>query len=90
MAELVVAGALFRVTQDLVGACGELEFFFGRFVVGVFVGMKLHGKLAISFFDRVAVGVLGDTENFVKILFLHGLGQYGAGARSGQGARFQS
>ena len=53
MAHLVIGRPFLVVTQDFVGFADFLEFIFGRFVVGIFVRMKLHGLLAISLLDFI-------------------------------------
>ena len=53
VAHLVIGCPLLVVTQDFVGFAYFLEFILGRFVVGIFVRMKLHGLLAISLLDFI-------------------------------------
>src|SRR5208282_6835906 len=48
VAETVIEGPLLRIGQDCVGFRDFLEAFFGVGVIGVAIGMVLHGELAIS------------------------------------------
>ena len=53
MPHLVIGRPFLVVTQDFVGFADFLEVIFGRFVVGIFVRMKLHGLLAISLLNFI-------------------------------------
>ena len=74
VAELVVAPALLVVGQDLVrlGALLERAPRPRPSVAVVAVGVILHRQLAIGALDLVAVGGLGDAEDFVIISFRGG------------------
>src|SRR5260221_11581713 len=41
------------ITQYFVSLSGFLEFFFGRFISRIAVGMKLHGHFTIGFFNFI-------------------------------------
>ena len=53
MPHLVIGRPLLVITQDFVGFADFLEFILGRFVVGIFVRMKLHGLLTISLLNFI-------------------------------------
>src|SRR5207245_88738 len=67
MAEAVVSGALLAVLQDVIGFADFLETGPAAVIVGVAVGMKLLGKLAIGALDLLDRGVLLATQHFVEI-----------------------
>src|SRR3990172_449045 len=64
-------GALLFITEDLVGLVELLEFVFGALVVGVAVGMVLHGQLAISLFDLIAAGSAFNPQNLIVVFIFH-------------------
>src|SRR5690606_36886737 len=69
MAKAVIGGALLIVFQDVISFANFFELLFGFFVIGVFVGVVLHGKLAVSFFQLVRAGFFLDAQNLIKIFF---------------------
>ena len=69
MAELVITGALLSVNQDAVGFAGLFEFGVRIRIVGIAVGMELHGELAIGALDVLIAGASGHAQNFVIIAF---------------------
>ena len=71
MAVLVIGGPLLAIREDFVGFLGFLEFFLGRRIVRVAVGVMLHGHLAVGLLDLVVGSVAVDAENLVKIAFRH-------------------
>src|SRR5207253_5400264 len=77
MAEAVVSGALLAVLQDVIGFADFLETGPAAVIVGVAVGMKLLGKLAIGALDLLDRGVLLATQHFVEIALAHGVLQIG-------------
>ncbi len=80
VAVAVVGGAFFFIAEDIVGLADFLEFVFGGFVAGVFVGVEFYREFAVGFFDFVGAGGFFDAEHFVVVPFGHG-GE-GVGGRS--------
>ena len=66
-AELVVARALFRVAQHLVGFVQLLEALLRLLVVGVQVGVAFLGQLAVRLFNVFGRGVLGNAHDLVVV-----------------------
>ena len=81
VAELVVGGFFLRVGQNIVGFLDFFEFFFGRRVAGIAVGMVFHRQLAVGFFDFVGAGGAGNAERFVIVLLAHGVFKIGLNNR---------
>ena len=71
MAVAVVGGALFGVGEDLVGLGALLELSLGGGVVGITVGMVLHGELAVGSLELGVGGGAGDFEELVIVDFGH-------------------
>ena len=71
MAELVVSGALLRLTQGLVGLAQFLETFLRGLVTGVFVRMIFDREFAVSLFYVLVAGVLVNAKDFVVVAFGH-------------------
>ena len=71
VADLVVHGAFFFVRQGVVGFLHVFEFFFGRFVAGVAVGVVFHRQFAVGFFDFVVARAAGYAEGLVVVLVAH-------------------
>src|SRR4029453_12610546 len=69
----VVALALFRVAENLVGFRDLLEARGGFLALG-YVGMVLARQPPISGLDRLVVGRLGHAEDRVIVLVIHVLG----------------
>ena len=67
VAEAVVSGALLRIAQDAIGLAAFLELLFGVGIVGIPIGMKALGELAVSGLQFRIGGLLADTEYFVII-----------------------
>jgi hypothetical protein len=53
MTELILGLAFFFITEDFVSFGNFFEFFFGFFIAGIFVRMKFHRELTVSFFQLV-------------------------------------
>ena len=68
-AELVVALALFRVGQDLVGLVDLLEFFLGGLVAGVVVRVVFQRQLTVGLLDLLVRGCLGYPQDLVIVTF---------------------
>ena len=68
MAVGIVDLTLLRIAQDAVGfgAFAEADFGF-LFVVGIAIGMPLHGRFAVRGLDLLKGSGFGDAENFVKV-----------------------
>ncbi len=60
MAELVVTAALLLIGEDLIGLVDLLELGLGGLVSGVEVGVVLLGQAAVSLFQLVIGGSLGN------------------------------
>lgn len=60
MAETVIRFALVLVRKHFICFLDFLELFFSRFAVGIAIGMKLHRKLAISFFNFIIRGIFSN------------------------------
>src|SRR5690606_17746605 len=73
VAVAVVGGALVLVHEDFVGLADLLEFFLGLLVVGILVGVILHGETAVGLLDLARLGVPRHFEDFVVAALLHGL-----------------
>jgi hypothetical protein len=73
MAEAVVCCAPVAVLQDVIGLVDFLEFVLAFLVVGIAVGMKFLGELAIRAFDLFDRSGLLTTEDFVIAAFRHRL-----------------
>jgi hypothetical protein len=71
MAEPVIGRTLLRILEELVGLVDFLELAFGLGVVGVLVGMVLHGKLAESALELLLISATRYTKCFVKISLGH-------------------
>jgi hypothetical protein len=71
VAVAVVGGALVGIGEDAVGLAAGLELLLGLGVVGITVGMVLHGKLAIRGFDLAVGSGAFDAQQFV-VVGLHG------------------
>ena len=69
VAELIVAGPLLAVGEDLVGLGCFLELLDGLGVAGIAVGVKLDRQLAISRGDFPVGSVALQTQDFVVIAF---------------------
>ena len=69
VSEAVIAGALLLVRQNGVGLAALLEFFLRVRVVGIAVGMVLHGQLAVSALDLGVGGRTADAQHFVVVAF---------------------
>ncbi len=67
VAEGVVAAALLRVGQRLVGHGHLLEALLGCGVTGVQVGVHLPSKLAVGLLDLIVAGAPGDAEDPVEV-----------------------
>lgn len=72
MAELVVAGPFFRIGQNIVGFLYFFKLFFGLFIVGIAVGVVLHGQFAVGLFDVAVAGSFGHAQQLVVVLIAHG------------------
>jgi hypothetical protein len=72
VAEAVIGGALVAVGQDRISLRGFLEFLFRPGVIGIAVGMVLHGELAVGALDFLFTGAALHSENFVIIAFCVG------------------
>ena len=68
-AVLIVALALFGVTQHLIGLVDLFKFFLGVFIAGVIVRVILHSQLAVGFFDLLRRGSFAQTQDFIIIAF---------------------
>src|SRR5699024_696783 len=68
-AKLVVALALFRVGQDLVGLVDLLEFFLGGLVAGVVVRVVFQRQLTVGLLDLLVRGCLGYPQDLVIVTF---------------------
>jgi hypothetical protein len=75
MAEAVVGGALFAVLENLVSLVQFLELLLGFLVVGIAVGVILHGELAIGALQLAFVSAFVDAENVVVIAFVSHVGK---------------
>ncbi len=71
MAVTVVGGALLVVFQDFVSFADFLEPALGLLVARIAVRVKLHGELAICFFQIVGTGIPLDAEGGVIVLLGH-------------------
>ena len=71
MAEAIVGRPLLRVGEHLIGFVHLLELGLGVLVVGVAVGVKLHGLLAKGGFQRGLVGGFLDAQDFVIVALGH-------------------
>lgn len=56
MTEAIISGAFIRIAEDLVGFACLFEFFFCGVVVGVSVGVVLHGEAAIGALQLLVAG----------------------------------
>ena len=72
LAQLVVAGALLGVAQDLVGLVDLFKAVLGLLVAGVAVGVIFHGQVAVDLFDLVGTGAARDAEDLVVVVIFHG------------------
>jgi hypothetical protein len=72
VAELVIGRAFVGVLEDLIGLGDFLELGLGFRVVGIAVGVELHGELAIGALERLLVRPTIDAEHLVIIAFGHG------------------
>src|ERR1019366_5256499 len=70
--EAVVARALLAVGENRVGFAALLKALFGRWVVGIAVGMVLQRELAICALDFLIGGRAADAQHFVVIAFYVG------------------
>ena len=59
LAELVVAAAFFAVGQNIVCFLDGFKLFFRLFIVGVAVGVVLHGQFAVGAFDFLIGSITG-------------------------------
>ena len=66
---LIIDLALFGIAQDIVGFLNFLEAVFSSLVAWIQVRMVLAGQLPIGLADLVRLGIAGDTEELVIILF---------------------
>ena len=66
---LVVHLALFRIGKNVVRFLNLLEFFFGRFVAGIQIGMILAREFTIGLPNFLKRRFLGDAKRLVIILF---------------------
>ena len=71
MAEAVIGSTLVRVFQNLIGLVDFLEAGFARFVVGVAVGMPLHGELAERALELAVIGGAIDFKDLVIAALRH-------------------
>ena len=69
VAELVIAGPLVFVGQDLVGLVDFLEVGLGLLVAGVQVGMVFFGQLPVCFFQFIVAGGLSHPQHLVVVTF---------------------
>src|SRR6185437_15429623 len=69
MSIAVVLGPFIRIAEHLVGFRGLFEFFFGRLVAGITVGVELHGHLAIGLLDLIGRSAFRHAQYFVIISF---------------------
>jgi hypothetical protein len=46
-----------------------LEFFFGLFIPGIAVGVKLNSQAPVGFLDFILTGAAADAQNFVVVSF---------------------
>ena len=70
VAVLVIALALFRVGEHLVGLVGLFELGLGVFVAGIQVGMVFLGQLAVGLFDFIVRGGAVYAQHLVIVSFL--------------------
>jgi hypothetical protein len=73
MAELIVGGAFARVGQYFIGLLGLLEILLGLLVVGIAVGVILHGEAPVGLFQFLVAGIAGHAQYFVVIAFCHSI-----------------
>src|SRR5690606_2356630 len=73
MTELVVGGTLLIVLQDVIGLVNFLELLLGRRIARIAVRMILHGELAISLLDFIALRTSGHAQDIVIVLLRHEL-----------------
>ena len=73
VAILVVGRTLLGVRKHFIGLFGLFELFFRLFgpIALIAIRVKLHRQLAISLFDVVVAGVLGNAKDFVVIALSH-------------------
>src|SRR5438132_531064 len=67
----IVAGALLRIRQDVVGGRDRLEARLGGRLSRVQIGVKLLGELAVGLADLVGGGVRLDPEHLIRGLRRH-------------------
>jgi hypothetical protein len=75
MAMLVVDSAFLRIREDLASLLRLFEEFLRILVVGIAVGVMLHGEAAICLLDLRLGGRLGYVEYLVVIALGHALNQ---------------
>src|SRR5690606_23112992 len=71
MAVLIVGGAFLRVAQRFISFPKFFEFFLGRFIAGILIGVIFNCEFAVRFFNFLSVCVSLDAEDFVVIAFGH-------------------
>jgi hypothetical protein len=69
--ETVIGGFLVGVLQDVIGLVRFLELGLGVGIVGVAVGVKFLGLLAVGLLDLVAGSAPVDPQNLVVVTFGH-------------------
>ena len=69
MSEAVVSGALVLVGKNGVGLAALLEFFFRVGIVGIAIGVILHGQLAVGTLDLSIAGRTADAQHLVVVAF---------------------
>ena len=69
MTETVVAGALLAVGENGIGLAALLEALFSIRIVGIAVGMKLQGELAIGALNFLIAGGARDAQYLVIVAF---------------------
>ena len=71
MTELVVGRTLALIGQNVVGLLRLLELLFGRTVVGIPIGMKLHRLTAVCLLEIRVAGVARHAQHVVVVPFRH-------------------
>jgi hypothetical protein len=72
MAELIVGGALLRVTQNFIGELRLFELLV-RIAPWVTIGVILHGEPSVGLLDIGFTGVPTDPKNLIVVAFGHRL-----------------
>ena len=67
----VIQATFLGITQDCIGLVDLLHFFYSLIIIVVFIGVMLHGQIAVGLFDGGFVGVSIDAQNLIIITLCH-------------------